>query len=104
MKANVNIYYIIVNSNQTFMPVSQKKKIVKVDALLLTHAVYGRKWKYVNRLRTGKGRCMVFFHEWGHPNDNLRSGTHFHTMQHLLQYPLLEQVCTAEQGGKYQVN
>ena len=38
MKAIVNIYYIIVNSNQTYMPVSQKK-IIKVDALLLTHAV-----------------------------------------------------------------
>ena len=39
VKAIVNIYYIIVNSNQTFMPVSQEK-IIKVDALLLTHAVY----------------------------------------------------------------
>ena len=38
MKAIVNIYYIIVNSNQTFIPDSQKK-IIKVDALLLTHAV-----------------------------------------------------------------
>ena len=34
----VNIYYIIVNFNQTFKPVSQKK-IVEIDALLLTHAV-----------------------------------------------------------------
>ena len=39
VKAIVNIYYIIVNSNQTFMPVCQKQ-IVKIDALLLTHAVY----------------------------------------------------------------
>ena len=33
VKAIVDIYYIIANCNQTFMPVSQKK-IVKIDALL----------------------------------------------------------------------
>ena len=42
MKAIVNIYYIIVNSNQTFMPVSQgkKKKERKNGCIFLTHAVY----------------------------------------------------------------
>ena len=38
MKAIVNIYLIIVNSNQTNQSNSEKK-IVKVEALLLTHAV-----------------------------------------------------------------
>ena len=38
LKAVVNIHHIIVKSNDTVMPVSQKK-ILKIDALLLTHAV-----------------------------------------------------------------
>ena len=37
MKDNIHIYHIIVNSNQNFVPVSQKK-ILKVVAFLLTHA------------------------------------------------------------------
>ena len=44
VKDIVYIYYIIVNSYQNFMPVSQKK-IVKVVALLLTHAVCCEKYK-----------------------------------------------------------
>ena len=39
VKAIVNIYHIVVNSNQIFMPVSQKK-IVKIYALLLTSTVF----------------------------------------------------------------
>ena len=39
VKSIVNIYHIIVNSNQTFIPVYQKKKITEVDTLLLTHSV-----------------------------------------------------------------
>ena len=37
-KNHVKASVIFVNSNQTLMPVCQKK-IVKIDALLLTHAV-----------------------------------------------------------------
>ena len=40
VKDNVYICHIIVNFNQNFVPVSQKK-IVKVVAFLLTHTVYG---------------------------------------------------------------
>ena len=39
VKDIVYIFHIIVNSNQNFVPVSQKK-IVKIVAFLLTHAVY----------------------------------------------------------------
>ena len=45
VKAIVNIHYIIVNSNHNFLPVSQKK-IVKMDVLLLTHAVYQKHTGY----------------------------------------------------------
>ena len=38
VKDNIYIYHIIVNSNQTFVPVS-REKMVKVVAFLLTHAV-----------------------------------------------------------------
>ena len=57
-------------------------------------------WKCLNRLRTGKGRCKVLIHKWGYLKDNqdlnCNCGSELHTMQHLLQCPLLEQVCTAE--------
>ena len=39
VKDIVHIYHIIVNSNQRFVPISQKK-IEKVVAFLLTHAVF----------------------------------------------------------------
>ena len=41
VKDIVNTYHIVLNSYQTFVPVSQKK-IVKLVALLLTHAVVSK--------------------------------------------------------------
>ena len=55
MASTFNIYYIIVNSNQTFMPVSLKK-IVKADALLLTHAVLWKTGPYTGYTSTFASR------------------------------------------------
>ena len=57
-------------------------------------------WKCLNRLRTGIGRCKVLLHKWGYLKDsqdlNCECGSKLHTMHHLIQCPLLEQVSTTE--------
>ena len=61
MRAIVNIYYIIVNSNQTSMPVSQKKKIVKISALSLTHAVQIKLSKNVINKGDNKKNIQILY-------------------------------------------
>ena len=62
-------------------------------------------WKCLNRLRTGIGRCKVLLHKWGYLQDNqdlnCDCGSEPQTMEHLLQCPLLEQACTAEDLAAY---
>ena len=62
-------------------------------------------WKCLNRLRTGIERCKALLHKWGCLKDNqdlnCECGSEPHTMQHLLQCPLLEQVCTAKDLAAY---
>ena len=45
-------------------------------------------------------QCTVLLHRWGHLKDNqdlnFECGSELHTIQHLLQCPLLKQVCTAK--------
>ena len=59
----------------------------------------------LNRLGNGIGHCKVLLHKWGYLKDNQDlnwdCGSELHTMQHLLQCPLLEQVCTAEDLTAY---
>ena len=55
-------------------------------------------WKCLNRLRTGVGLSKEFLQRWGYLDDsnlNCECGTEPEAMQHLLECPLLEQICTA---------
>ena len=57
-------------------------------------------WKCLNRLRTGMGRSKVSLQKWGYLDTaedvTCDCRTAPQTMQHLLQCPVLEQVCTAD--------
>ena len=68
-------------------------------------SVCGQNGNASTDLRTGIGRCKVLLHKWGYLKDdqdlNCDCGSELHTMQHLLQCPLLEQVCTAEDLAAY---
>ena len=65
-------------------------------------------WKCLNRLRTGVGRSKVSLQKWGYLDTaedvicDCRTAPQ--TMQHLLQCPVLEQVCTADDLAVYNEN
>ena len=65
-------------------------------------------WKCLNRLRTGVGRSKVSLQKWGYLDTaedvTCDCRTAPQTMQHLLQCPVLEQVCTADDLAVYNEN
>ena len=65
-------------------------------------------WKCLNRLRTGVGCSKVSLQKWGYLDTaedvTCDCRTAPQTMQHLLQCPVLEQVCTADDLAVYNEN
>lgn len=64
-----------------------------------------QRWKCLNRLRTGVGRSRDAMQKWGFYSESTacECGIEPQTMQHMLQCPLLDEICSSEDLAQYTV-